>query len=114
MLFRSFKDFDVRDEASLINWLAKIAERQILATTVHHGAQKRDRNREVPLLDMVESCVSELPAKYREVILLHDYAGASWETVALETGSTSPSAARMLHGRALVELGKLLRQKGIE
>jgi RNA polymerase sigma-70 factor (subfamily 1) len=46
---RAFPTFEPRDEASVINWLAKIAERQILAAADRHGAKKRDRRREIPL-----------------------------------------------------------------
>src|SRR5262245_8342130 len=46
---RAFPSFEPRDEASVINWLAKIAERQILAAADRHGAKKRDRRRELPL-----------------------------------------------------------------
>ncbi len=46
---RGFERFEVRDESSLIHWLARIAERQIQDAHDHVTAQKRDRRREVPL-----------------------------------------------------------------
>ena len=52
--------------------------------------------------------------QYRELILLRNYAGASWESVAEETNRPSAAAARMMHARAVVELGKLLREAGVE
>jgi len=143
---RSFETFEVRDEASLINWLSKLAERQILTAAAHYGAHKRDKKREVLMSDavgrsdgedgvpleleastraplerlsgveqtaIVEACIHELPEEARELIILRDYAGASWDTVARETGRPSAAAARMMHARALIELGKRVRQKGL-
>jgi RNA polymerase sigma-70 factor (ECF subfamily) len=139
---RSIESFEMREEASLINWLSRLAERQIIAAADFHGAKKRDSRRDVPLsgpagdsqtvsvsrgledgrepgpLDRiadaeeqahVESCLEHLPEEYRELILLRNYAGASWESIAEETGRPSAEAARMMYARALVELGKLLR-----
>jgi RNA polymerase sigma-70 factor, ECF subfamily len=141
----AFERFEMRDEASLINWLSKLAERQILAAADHHGAKKRDRKREVQIsgnvsqngedsapfevaaetrppleklsdgeqTDLVECCVRELDEEYRELIILRDYAGASWEAVAEQTGRPSAAAARMMHARALIELGRLIRKRGV-
>jgi DNA-directed RNA polymerase specialized sigma24 family protein len=134
----------MRDEASLINWLSKLAEHQIIAAADYHGARKRDRGREVamsgpasldrsaefrfeytantPLPDervagdeetaLVESCVSDLPEEYRELVILRNYVGASWETVAELTGRPTADAARMMHARAMIDLGKLLKERG--
>src|SRR5262245_16646414 len=62
----------------------------------------------------VQECLAELPEHYREVILLHDYAGESWGAVAAATKSASANAARMLHSRAVASLGRLLRERGID
>ena len=128
---RSLSSFEMREEASLINWLARLAERQIIAAADFHGARKRDSRRDVQVsgpveiedrrlarpLDLaagaeeqhlVEAAVARLPDEYRELTLLRNYAGASWESVAEETHRPSAAAARMMHARALVELGKLL------
>jgi len=142
---RSFETFEVRDEASLINWLSKLAERQILTAAARYGARKRDKKREVLLSEaamgsddenvpfeleastraplehlseaeqtaIVEGCIHELPEDMRELIILRDYAGASWDTVAREAGRPSAAAARMMHARALIELGKRVRKKGL-
>jgi DNA-directed RNA polymerase specialized sigma24 family protein len=61
---------------------------------------------------IVETCMQELPEDYRELILLRNYAGASWETVAEETGRPSAAAARMMHARAMIELGRLVKARG--
>jgi RNA polymerase sigma-70 factor, ECF subfamily len=135
----SFDRFELRDEASFINWLAKIAERQVLAAADHHGAQKRDPGREVSLhrdddasdarIDppargplpqdllasreqtaVVEACIAMLPEAYRELIILRTYAGASWEVVAEQTDRPSAAAARMMYAKAMIELGKAVRR----
>ena len=135
----AFDRFEVRDAASFINWLARIAERQVLAAADHHGAQKRDTGREVQLLRsdasgpigidpvasgllppdaveraeqtaLIEACIATLPDTYRELIILRNYAGASWETVAEETARPTAAAARMMHAKAIVELGKAFRR----
>lgn len=140
---RSLDSFEMREEASLIQWLSRLAERQIIAAADYHGAKKRDSRKEAPIagadesgatatvrfeftdgksaqpLDLlanseerarVEARLAELPEDYRELILLRNYAGASWEAIAEETGRPSAAAARMMHARALIELGKLLRR----
>jgi RNA polymerase sigma-70 factor (ECF subfamily) len=142
---RAFDGFEVREEASLIQWLAKLAERQIIAAADFHLAQKRDQRRNVPLAPpvpgsptqsfaitfaddttrplerlvageeaaLVDDCLDRLQEDYRELIVLRNFVGASWEEVAEATGRPSPAAARMMHARALVELGKLARAAGL-
>jgi RNA polymerase sigma-70 factor (ECF subfamily) len=134
-----FDRFEVRDEASFINWLSKIAERQVLAAADYFGAQKRNTAREVPLVThdtsgrigldpaetglgpgeeadrveqtrLVEECIEALPETYKELIILRNYAGASWDVVAEETGRPSAAAARMMHATAMIELGKAIRK----
>jgi RNA polymerase sigma-70 factor (ECF subfamily) len=136
----AFDRFEMQDEAGFINWLSRIAERQALSAVAHHGAQKRDAGREVPLephdpersgalepvdggapphelaqraeeSQLVETCMAELSEEDRELIILRDYAGASWEHVAAETGRPSADAARMRHAKALLTLGRLMRQR---
>lgn len=141
---KSFDAFEMRDEASLINWLSKLAERQIIAAADYHTAKKRDRRREValanpvsgevssefkfeytaesPLPDekaadgeqnaLLEACVAELTEEYRELVILRHWMGASWETTAEITGRPTADAARMMHARAMIELGKLMRARG--
>lgn len=141
---QNLERFEMREEASLIHWLARLAERQIIAAADYHGAKKRDRARDVslsggedgevlpdvffasdttqPLARMqrgeearvVEDCIARLSDEHRELILLRNYAGASWEAVAEETGRPSAAAARMMHARAMLELGKLVRDAGLE
>ncbi len=144
---KAFPTFEMRDEGSLIHWLAKLVERQIIAQADFHGAKKREAARRVSLdrsrtisgsmggslsvlhadettaplekleraeeREAVERAMDALPEEYRELILLRNYAGASWESVAEQTGRPSAAAARMMHARAMLELGKLVRELGI-
>jgi RNA polymerase sigma-70 factor (ECF subfamily) len=142
---RAISNFEVRDEASLINWLSRLAEHQIIAQHDRRSAKKRDEDRNVPLhgshppsssqsvagapIDdrtappdaaareerrwIVERCIAALPEEYRELIIQCDYVGASWEAIAAATGRPSAAAARMMHARARIELGKLLREAGV-
>ncbi len=48
----------------------------------------------------VDAVVSALPPELREVILLRDYHGGTWEFVALELGRSSLEETRLMHLRA--------------
>jgi RNA polymerase sigma-70 factor (ECF subfamily) len=142
---RRFKDFEPRDEASLINWLSKLAEHQITDAAAHYNAKKRDISRRVSLeksqspdedsgpglaadppddgpspsevavqaeeASIVEECLHELPEQYRDLILMRNYAGSTWADIAKKTHRPSEAAARMMHARAMVELGKLMKHR---
>ena len=136
---KTFDRFEMRDEASMINWLARIAERAIIAAANHFSAAKRaqekqvridaddsqDRGLQVPdnrrgpgtsveekeQERIIEECISELPEDYRELIVLKDYLDYGWEEVAREHSRPSADAARMMHAKAWIELNKLVRKK---
>ena len=61
----------------------------------------------------VEECLDQLPQHYKTVIVLRDYDGLEWLEVAQKMDKNTDSAARELHSRALLELGKLMRRRGI-
>ena len=46
---RTFDRFEMRDQGSFINWLARLAENRIRDAADYHGALKRTAGREVPL-----------------------------------------------------------------
>lgn len=139
--FRRLEGFEMRDESSLLRWLARFVENAVHASLRYHGAARRDQAGSVPLsggegsreltissalptpsveigraeaAEAVREAVAELPERYREVVLLREYAGSPWEEVGRELGGLSPGAARMLHSRALAKLGAALREKGID
>jgi DNA-directed RNA polymerase specialized sigma24 family protein len=53
--------------------------------------------------------LATLPEQDRELIVLRDYVGMTWDEVARRLGRPSADAARMAHGKVLVELGARLR-----
>lgn len=124
--------FERQEDARLIDWIAVIATREIIAHHRYHHAGRRDVDREVtptpdvsnatstaPIFEtpgdqstpsqhvasqeeqrLLDSCIAELPAEQREVILLRNYAGASWEFIAEKLGRASADAARKFHKSA--------------
>jgi RNA polymerase sigma-70 factor (ECF subfamily) len=135
---RRFQSFEMRSEPSLINWLAKLAERTVFEAADRENAKRRDVLREVPLepaggmmssqrLDLeppaaatvpldrmimeeerevLAACLDELPEHYRQLILLRNFAGKTFEEIRQETGRPSEGAARMMHAKAMRELVK--------
>lgn len=136
-----FDRFEVRNEASLLQWLALLAENRIRDAADFHSAGKRDLARDVRLsipgrsgsigldptatglspamgaardeqVHALEDALADLPEADRELVVLRDYVGMSWEDVAERTGRRSAAAARMAHGKVLFLLGAKLRAGG--
>jgi len=134
---RNFDRFEPRGNGCLFNWLARIAETTIMGIAKYFRACKRDTGRALSAEDdleqhgievsdrgpspseclaareearLVERCVWSLPAHYRDIIILRDYAGQSWKVIADAHGRPSEAAARMMHAKAIVELHKELRR----
>jgi RNA polymerase sigma-70 factor (ECF subfamily) len=131
--------FEAREDASLIDWFARLTEHQIHDALKHHRALKRDRGLEVrlgladggahpaepaardtPPLErlsraeearLLDECIAELPHDEREALVLRDHADASWELIARTLGRPSEAAARELHRRAQVRLMELFRRR---
>lgn len=61
---------------------------------------------------LVQEAIMELKEEYREVVLLRDYDGRSYEEIAAIAGANE-TAVRKRYSRALAELGRLLRKKGL-
>lgn len=128
--------FEMRDESSLIRWLATITHHRLSATARDHRRQKRDPAQLAALdsertlsatadtasvelsrseeRNFVDQCLADLPERWRESILLRDYAGSSWEEIARDMQLSSADAARMVHVRARSKLGMLLRARGMK
>lgn len=62
------------------------------------------------LEDHLDACLGELREDLREVILLRNHAGGSWEWVAEQLGRPSADAARKLHARAMIDLRDLVQR----
>ena len=61
---------------------------------------------------LVQEAILELKEEYREVVLLRDYDGRSYDDIAAIAGANE-TAVRKRYSRALAELGRLLRKKGL-
>ena len=63
------------------------------------------------LKEIYDACVQELDPVHLEVILLHEYAEASWATIREALNRPTDHAAQQLYARAQVELATLLRRR---
>jgi RNA polymerase sigma-70 factor (ECF subfamily) len=128
----------LRSTASILQWLSRIAENEMIDVHRRFYGTKRDRAREVRIAEgggehgvvplsegaspdelasqreiraIVDDAVARLPDDDREVILLRSYYGGSWEFVARELGRPNAEATRQLHRRARIRLGRMLRSR---
>ena len=120
---RCFDRFEMHEKPSLMNWLAKIAERTILAMKDRMMAAKRpklacgvcadavDDAPEVPAevvgreaRPAVQRAVERLPAIQQEIIRLRYEEGWTWRRIAAQVGKPSADAARQTHRLALARL----------
>ena len=120
-VLEGLEGYQVRGDARWIDWVARVAEREITGQGRYHRAQKRSgqlvelvrqsagsvASSWVPadttavdakvagreLEELVDRCLSALSEAHREVILLRDYAGDSWSSIAETMGRSSPRPA---------------------
>ena len=128
------RELQPRSPAGLLQWLSLIALNEIRDAWKHRHAARRDARREADLAsnedqliasdrkapdpgcvvelaeirEMLDDAVGRLPEDQRQVVLLRDYYGESWERVA-EQMRRDRGAARSLHQRAWVQLRSYLR-----
>jgi RNA polymerase sigma-70 factor (ECF subfamily) len=136
----AFDRFEVRDESSLLQWLSVLLENRIRDASDWNDAARRAASRERPLVadgrsgaitldlaatgltpaesavggeeaEALEQALAALPEQDRELIVLRDYIGMTWEEVAKRLGRPSADAARMAHGKVLLELAARLRAR---
>jgi RNA polymerase sigma-70 factor, ECF subfamily len=142
---KGFEHFQVRSNKELAAWFMRVIENYLISAARAARAQKRDRDREVPLdgakfnadetapqsptadsaagpLDLTAQreqnriyleCLEELEPEPRQVIQLRHGTNQSWADIA-ETMERSPDAARMLYGRALIQLQRIMRRRGLD
>jgi RNA polymerase sigma-70 factor (ECF subfamily) len=138
---RKLASFEPREHAQIIHWLGAILENQMRDARKHLAAEKRDRALEVPLdarglsssdpglarawdertpsveagrreiEEIYDALVRELPGEQREVILLRDYEGGSWEFVRERLGRANVHAVQELHRRARLSLSRLAARR---
>lgn len=128
-LLRSFErieQFEGSRGASLMAWLARIAENEIRDLADYHKRQRRDARRNVPLdaageplatnvrslsskvvLDeealRLEAALESLPEHHRRIVVLRKLEELDWAEIARRMGK-SQDACRMLLARAMAAL----------
>lgn len=127
------QDFEWRGEDSFRNWLFALTANKLLNRRQYHRAARRDPAREAAPIDdsaallaaysaivtpsqdviarefaeRLEAAIDQLPASYREVLLLARVAGLSHAAIAERLGTTE-AAARTRLTRARTRLATLL------
>ena len=138
---RQFDRFEFRNDASLINWLARIVECELHDHRDFYYAKQRDMRRVRPFEtrtgsatrsdpadpeasppeaaargeheQLMTAALGELPEEHRELILLREFCGFSWAEVAREVGRPTADSARMAHASAIVGLRRALTKRGL-
>jgi RNA polymerase sigma-70 factor, ECF subfamily len=127
--FQHLAEFRGADGQSLMAWLARIADREIVDRADYHHRQQRDAGRESPLDDhpeltarvrsvlsqvildeqageqahALEAALDSLSDAHRQVILLRKFEELSFKEIARRLGK-SEDACRMLLARAMTTL----------
>ena len=124
--FERIEQFERGNIASLMAWLARIAENEIRDQADYHGRQRRDAARLVPLegeldgvadqvhslasrvvlnesMERLERALETLDDHHREIIILRKFEELSFREIGERLGK-SPDACRMLLARALTVL----------
>ena len=134
--FQKIGEIELRDHASIIQYLSRLLETQIRGAAEYFGAQKRDPARVLPLADdaedtipvgkepqpldhlvsrelkeLYDDCVQSLPGDQREVVVLKEYATATWPEIQRALGRPTVHAAQELYCRAQLKLAECLRRK---
>ena len=105
---------DVRREISMEQWMPTMdgtadGLNQLAAMSLSSPSAAANR-REIGVV--VADCLAKLPAHYREVIVLRNLRGLSFEEVARDTGRSAGSV-RMLWMRAIDQFRVLLERGGV-
>jgi RNA polymerase sigma-70 factor (ECF subfamily) len=124
------ESFEYRGEGSLLAWLLRVAERELLMRLRAQRTLKRDRGREKPLdaarsqidpaegpsdtaekreeIRRLEAALETLPERERDVIVLRRFMDFDNEEIAVELELPSAGAARALLSRAQSRLALAL------
>jgi RNA polymerase sigma-70 factor (ECF subfamily) len=124
--FQRIEQFEGADGATLMAWLARIADHEIRDRVDYHERQRRDAARELPLeqaasvpeaagrsalsavildeeAERLERALETLSPAHRDVVIRRAFEERSFREIAAETGR-SEDACRMLYARALSAL----------
>jgi RNA polymerase sigma-70 factor, ECF subfamily len=123
--FQHLGEFRGSDGQSLMAWLARIADREIVDRADYHNRQRRDAGRESPIDDHpeltarvrsvlsqvivderagdLEAAIEALSDAHRQIILLRRFEDLSFKEIGRRLGK-SEDACRMLLARAMTAL----------
>ncbi len=129
-------DLRVSEDGELLRWFARVAENRIRDEVDRQRAAKRSVEREKPLevatersalaepntsppdaawrsevREVLDDAIGGLSDEYREAVLLRDFCGADWETIAARLGRESVHAAQQLHQRAWIKIRRVAEPK---
>ncbi len=129
------EDFEGSGKTTMMGWLAQIASHEAVDQARYHRRGKRDAQRAVPLEDehheirdhirsqtsliyvqqrtqQLEEALAQLKPEHRDVLLMRKVEELTFAEIAERT-SKSPDAARMLVGRAMAALTKVLADQDL-
>jgi RNA polymerase sigma-70 factor, ECF subfamily len=135
--FQHLEEFRGTDGRSLMAWLARIADREIVDRVDYHHRQRRDAGRELPLDDQpeltarvrsvlsqvileeqasaeaaaLEAALDSLSEAHRQIVLLRMFEELSFREIGEHLGR-SEDACRMLFARAMTALTLALAGRG--
>lgn len=139
--WKNLHKFEMRDHASFLLWLDKIAQRKITDAADYWRQQKRDKGKEVRIdgpspvdsdrpmeiacpgptpssigiraehARIYDDCVASLTEEARELIVLREYAGCSNDEIAAKLGKPTVHAVEEAYRRARIKLATCLKRK---
>lgn len=132
-IIRGLDRFERRSDSQFIQWVSRIASNEIIdqdrSSWRHQGHTGGDddlgrriavetrsalgRLAHLEELQLVDDCIEELKESHREILLLRDYAGASWTEIMAELGRPSVGSCQQLHQRARRDLADKLARRGL-
>lgn len=129
-------DLRISEDGELLRWFARVAENRIRDEVDRQRAQKRASDREKALevatersgladratspperafqnevREVLDESIAELSPEYREAVLLRDFCGTDWETIARRLGRENVHAAQQLHQRAWIKLRRAASER---
>lgn len=129
--FRQFDQFVGATDVEFVAWMRAILLNQIVDTIRYHGRSIRDFSRDLAmpatlecnksmnasemlmqkeLKERMQVAISLLPDEYREVIILRQEQDLNFPEIS-ERMNRSADAVRMLWGRAILQLAKLMKKE---
>lgn len=131
-VFRSIDGFRECSEGSFRHWIAKIVlnnvrdharrnassrrrtehETATASGIAAHNASPSQCAQSAELEERFEQALLAMTAMHREILILRDRCGMSYEEIASQLGYRNADTARALHHRAMTVLDKLLLDRG--